>query len=223
MTQALPLVARGPHLPWLLPLAAGLTLLLALSAAHAAPPRRLSGKLNLNRATAAELSLLPNVGPSRAQAILTYRAQRPFHWVGQLRHVRGFGPKSLRRLRPYLAVQGTTTLHWEVGEGTGAGTGTATATATGAATATATGAATAPGTGAATATGTGAATGTATATGSAAAVEAGAATEDGGGEEVELVGAGGEGTDPVEVVQVTPATPGGRVLRRILRLPFPMP
>jgi len=70
----------------------------------------LSGKLNLNTATSIELQRLPGVGPRRARRIIAWRARRQFKHIWQLRRVRGFGRKTLRRLSPYLIVKGKTTL-----------------------------------------------------------------------------------------------------------------
>lgn len=70
----------------------------------------LSGKLNLNTATSIELQLLPGIGPRRARRIIAWRARRQFKHIWQLRRVRGFGRKTLRRLSPYLTIKGKTTL-----------------------------------------------------------------------------------------------------------------
>jgi competence protein ComEA len=70
----------------------------------------LEGQLNLNTATAAELDLLPGVGPSTAQKILTYREGHPFKSIRQLLRIKGIGKKTFERLAPYLAVEGESTL-----------------------------------------------------------------------------------------------------------------
>lgn len=58
------------------------------------------GRVNINRADAAELQRLPGVGVVTAQAILEYRAQHgPFQSVEQLLEVRGIGEKRLAKLR----------------------------------------------------------------------------------------------------------------------------
>ena len=72
------------------------------SAQAAAPGKR--GKL---RAT---LTLLPGVGPSRAQQIIDYRRQHPFKRPEELTRIRGIGRKTFVKLRPYLALSGPTTL-----------------------------------------------------------------------------------------------------------------
>lgn len=66
---------------------------------------RVGQPLNLNRATKAELRLLPGIGDALAQRIVAHRAEQgPFQSVDDLRRVNGIGPKSLDRLRPWLFV-----------------------------------------------------------------------------------------------------------------------
>jgi len=63
------------------------------------------GRIDLNRATAEELQLLPGVGPAKSEAILADRdANGPFRTVDDLDRVAGFGAKTIARLRPYLAA-----------------------------------------------------------------------------------------------------------------------
>ena len=60
---------------------------------------------DLNRATKAELRLLPGIGDALAQRVIEHRQRNgPFRSVGDLRQVAGFGPKTLDRLRPCLFV-----------------------------------------------------------------------------------------------------------------------
>ena len=66
-------------------------------------------QLNLNRATEAELRLLPGVGKGRARAIVERRQQRPFASLEEVERIRGL--KSIvRRLRRHLTLTGNTTL-----------------------------------------------------------------------------------------------------------------
>ena len=87
---------------------------LALPLALAAAPfaaSALSGVVNVNTASAEELSLLPGVGPSRARAIIELRQQRgALKRVEDLLEVKGIGESSLSKLKPYLAVEGKSTL-----------------------------------------------------------------------------------------------------------------
>ena len=59
------------------------------------------GVVNVNTASAEELSLLPGVGPARARAIVELRQQRGgFKRVEDLLEVKGIGDASLAKLRP---------------------------------------------------------------------------------------------------------------------------
>jgi competence protein ComEA len=62
------------------------------------------GRIELNRATAAELETLPGIGPARAQAIIAAREERPFRVPGDLRRVPGIGEATFQRLAPLVAV-----------------------------------------------------------------------------------------------------------------------
>jgi competence protein ComEA len=71
----------------------------------------LTGKLNLNTATEDQLMLLPTVGPAKAERIVVWRKKNGgFKRTADLRHVKGFGYKTFRRLEPFLDVKGETTL-----------------------------------------------------------------------------------------------------------------
>jgi len=87
---------------------------LALPLALAALPltaSALSGVVNVNTATAEELSLLPGVGPARARAIIELRQKRGgFKHIEDLLEVKGIGEASLAKLKPYLALEGKSTL-----------------------------------------------------------------------------------------------------------------
>ncbi len=61
--------------------------------------------INVNTATADELQRLPGIGPVTAQAILASRASAPFQTVNDLDKVRGIGPKTLEKLRPFVVVK----------------------------------------------------------------------------------------------------------------------
>ena len=61
------------------------------------------GRLDVDRATAAEFERLPGIGPALAARIVADRASNgPFGSPGGLLRVRGIGPKTLDRLRPFL-------------------------------------------------------------------------------------------------------------------------
>ncbi len=82
-----------------------------LAAALVAAAAGAAGTVNVNTATVDQLQLLPRVGPSIAERIVEFReANGPFASVDELVAVRGIGERSLERMRPYLAVDGDTTL-----------------------------------------------------------------------------------------------------------------
>jgi len=63
------------------------------------------GRVILNAATEVELTKLPGIGPSRAQAILALRQRLTrFRALEDLLRVKGIGRKMLRRLRPNVVL-----------------------------------------------------------------------------------------------------------------------
>ena len=74
------------------------------SAGNAGPSS--SGKLNINTATAEEFTSLPNIGPSRAAAIVDYREREgPFVSVDDLQNVGGIGEKITDSIRDLVEVR----------------------------------------------------------------------------------------------------------------------
>lgn len=68
--------------------------------------------IDINSADAAALMTLPGIGPSKARAILEERARRRFRNTADLLRVRGIGPATLARLRPFVrVVQSATSPH----------------------------------------------------------------------------------------------------------------
>lgn len=70
----------------------------------------LEGEVNINTASAAELELLPGIGPSIAQRIVDYRAEHPFKQRNNIMRVRGIGQKTFAKIKDFLVVEGETTL-----------------------------------------------------------------------------------------------------------------
>lgn len=66
--------------------------------------------VNINTASTSEIMFLPGIGPSKAEAIIAYRNKHHFVRKSQLLRVHGIGPKSLRRLRPLITINGPTTM-----------------------------------------------------------------------------------------------------------------
>jgi competence protein ComEA len=63
------------------------------------------GRVDLNRATAAELEALPGIGPSKAAAIVRHREEHgPFQVPGDLREVTGIGEKTFQGLADLVTV-----------------------------------------------------------------------------------------------------------------------
>jgi len=70
-----------------------------------------AGVVNINTASAQELSLLPRVGAKVAQRIVDYRTEHgKFAKASDLMQVKGIGDKSFQNLSAYLTVDGKTTL-----------------------------------------------------------------------------------------------------------------
>jgi competence protein ComEA len=70
------------------------------------PGRAPGYRIELNRAGRAELMQLPGVGPGLAERIETYRRDNGgFHSVEELGRVRGIGPATVARLRPWVCVE----------------------------------------------------------------------------------------------------------------------
>ena len=64
--------------------------------------------INLNTATKSELESIKGIGPAKADAIIAYRAKTPFKSVDNLDNVKGFGKKSIDKIRSEVTVSGGT-------------------------------------------------------------------------------------------------------------------
>jgi comEA protein len=66
-----------------------------------------AARVDLNRATEAELEALPGIGPALAARIVAWREEHgPFARIGDLARVPGIGPALLERLEPLVTVSG---------------------------------------------------------------------------------------------------------------------
>ncbi len=69
------------------------------------------GQVNINTANTAELTQLPGVGVVKAERIVAFRKRvGKFRRIKDLRRVKGFGYKSLKKLTPHLTLTGPTTV-----------------------------------------------------------------------------------------------------------------
>lgn len=91
---------------------AGQPIAAAASAPSTAPtgqqpaPARIDRLINLNTASAAELELLPGIGPAMAERIIAYRDSRgPFRSVNELDRVDGIGSRTIERLRDKVTLE----------------------------------------------------------------------------------------------------------------------
>ncbi|MGB3562550.1 MAG: helix-hairpin-helix domain-containing protein [Thermoanaerobaculia bacterium] len=70
-----------------------------------------SGVVNINTADSEELSLLPRVGPTVAQRIVDFRQENGrFQTLEDLMLVRGIGEKTFELIKPYITLEGQTSL-----------------------------------------------------------------------------------------------------------------
>jgi len=61
--------------------------------------------VNINTATEAELDAVKGIGPGKARTIIEHRDKNgPFKSVDDLANVKGFGKKSIEKLRPELTT-----------------------------------------------------------------------------------------------------------------------
>jgi competence protein ComEA len=72
----------------------------------AVPTAKAVSKVNLNRASADELQVLPGIGPVLAQRMVDWRKTHGrYRTVDDLQEVKGIGKKRLEQLRPLVMVK----------------------------------------------------------------------------------------------------------------------
>lgn len=65
-----------------------------------------SNKVNINTADETELSTLPGIGPTKAQAIISYRDEMgPFQTIDDLKNISGIGDKTFEKLKELIIVK----------------------------------------------------------------------------------------------------------------------
>lgn len=70
------------------------------------PERVYDYRIDINQATRVEWMQLPGVGPALSERIIEYRDEHgPFQSVEQLDEIKGIGPKTVQKLRPWLYVK----------------------------------------------------------------------------------------------------------------------
>ena len=72
--------------------------------------KTVSGVVNVNTASKAELVLIPGIGAAKADAILVQRGEQAFTSTEDLLAVKGIGEKILEKIAPYIVLQGETTI-----------------------------------------------------------------------------------------------------------------
>lgn len=64
------------------------------------------GAININKANSAQLQTLSGIGPTKAAEIVKYRkAHGGFKTVDELVNVKGIGPKTVQKLKPFLTIR----------------------------------------------------------------------------------------------------------------------
>jgi len=81
----------------------------SFNTAEAKKGEQLAGVVNINTATAEELTMLPGIGSAKAAAIVEYRETTKFNTVEDIKKVKGIGEKLFNQISPYITVDGPTT------------------------------------------------------------------------------------------------------------------
>ena len=94
-----------PQLRWIGAFQALLMILGAELPPAAAAPQPAGEKININTASADELTALPGIGKAYAERIVEYREKNgPFKKLEDLLNVRGVGEKTFERIRDRITI-----------------------------------------------------------------------------------------------------------------------
>nr|WP_232337029.1 helix-hairpin-helix domain-containing protein [Lysinibacillus timonensis] len=69
-------------------------------------PNGTQAKVNINLADETELTSLPGIGPSKAQAIISFREENgQFKTIDELKNVSGIGDKTFEKLKEFISIK----------------------------------------------------------------------------------------------------------------------
>lgn len=64
----------------------------------------LFGLININTAPKEELTLLPDIGSTKADSIIEYRSKNPFKKTSDITKVKGIGNKTFKKIKDYICI-----------------------------------------------------------------------------------------------------------------------
>lgn len=76
----------------------------AINDACIIPKEENETKISLNHATKEQLEILPGIGKSKADAIISYRETKPFESIEELKEIKGIGEAIFEKLKDYIML-----------------------------------------------------------------------------------------------------------------------